>query len=144
MKIAENLAKGQILSHDKLALECTLNKNEAKRGSGFMIIWAHSGRWNVSLGAGVINFLFLVGINGDLDSNETASDFFILECLDGLPLLFFAANVDEAITFAPPGPPKLSANHAGRDDIDASVGEEGEQTIIVDVEAKVGDEQHGL
>ena len=101
----------------------------------------HSGCWSVGLGANVLSFLFLGGIDSDLDSNEAATDFFALDCLDGLLLLFFAANVDEAIAFAPPRASKLSADDAGRDDIDTSVGEEGKQSLVVDVEAKVGNKE---
>jgi hypothetical protein len=93
---------------------------------------------------GVLGFVnqFLTGrIDSNLDGDCTAANFLALNSLDCLQLFLLSANIDKAVTFAPPGCPPLATNHAGGNDIDTSFSKERREGIIVYAEAKVGDKQ---
>jgi len=63
------------------------------------------------LGFGII--YFLGRIDGDLDSNGSATNFFALQNLDSILLLLFVANVNEAVTLAPSGLTPPPADNTG-------------------------------
>lgn len=83
-------------------------------------------------------------IDGDLDSDGTATDFLALESVDGLLLFGLVANVDKAITLAPSGVTPPLSNDAGRNDLEAGISEESSKPVVVDVEAEVGNEENRL
>jgi hypothetical protein len=87
--------------------------------------------------------IFMVSIDGDLDSDGATTDFLALEGVDGLLLFFLVTNVDKAVTLAPSGLPPPSNNASG-DDLQASISEKSGQPVVVDVEAKVCNEEHIL
>jgi hypothetical protein len=84
------------------------------------------------------------GVDSDLDSNGSSADLLPLQCCDGLLLFCLTTDVDKAVTFALPGLTPAPTYNAGADDANASFGEEGRQTGIVNAETEVGDEKHGL
>ena len=86
----------------------------------------------------------LLGVDGDLDGNRAAGDFLALESGDRLLLLLLGANIDEAVALRLAGLAPATANDTGAVDLDAGVSEERSKASIVDVEAKVGDEENGL
>lgn len=90
------------------------------------------------------SFLLMWGVDCDLDSNCSAANILALESSNSLVLLFLAADVNEAVALALSGLSPSPADNAGRNDVDSSVSEESAETSIVNVEAEVRDEQHGL
>jgi hypothetical protein len=98
-------------------------------------------------GGGILGSVVVVvvgSVDSDFDSNRSATDLFTLKSFNGFLLLFFATDVDETVTLAFPGLSPTPANDAGRGDGNTSICEQGRKTSIVDVEAEVGDEEHGL
>jgi hypothetical protein len=84
------------------------------------------------------------GVDSDLDGDGSSADLLPLQCCDGLLLFCLTTNVDKAITLALPGLTPAPADDAGADDVNASFGEKGRKTGIVNAETEVGDEKHGL
>lgn len=83
------------------------------------------------------------GVDGNFDSNSPAANFFALKSLNRFFLLFFPAHIDKAVALALPGLTPPPANDAGGIDSKTSVSEERRKTSIIDVEAQIGNEQHG-
>lgn len=89
-------------------------------------------------------FFFLRCVDGDLDNDGTATDFFILEEFDGFLLLLLVSYVNKTITFAFSGTPVSPANDASRDNVDTSLGKEGSEAVFINIEAEIGNKEHGL
>jgi hypothetical protein len=105
---------------------------------------AGGGSLGSSRGAFLGSIFVVVGsVDGDLDGNGPAANFFALESFDRLLLLLFATNVDEAVALALPGLSPTPADNTGRCDSNTSIGEQGGETSVIDVEPKVGDKEHG-
>ena len=84
------------------------------------------------------------GIDGDLDSDGTATDFFALEGVDGLLLFGFVTDVDKAVTLAPSGGTPPLSNDASGNNIEASIGKESSKSGVVNAETEVGDKENIL
>lgn len=95
----------------------------------------------ISVGGG---FVILRGVDGNFDCDLPSADVFALEGFDSLLLLVLGANVNEAVALAPPGCTPASADNTSRFDLDTSVGEEGRETSVINVEPKVGDKENSL
>jgi hypothetical protein len=103
-----------------------------------------SGGGSISASGGGSVIVILGSVDGDLDSDGTTSDLLALESFNGLLLLLLATNIDKAVTLRASGMAPAFTDDAGRNDVDACLGEETSQASIVNVEAKVGNEKHGL
>jgi hypothetical protein len=114
-----------------------IKRRAVKSSSG----WSRSGLLSLRL---IVTIFFLRCIDGDLDNDGTATDFFILEEFDGFLLLLLVSYVNKTITFAFPGTPISPANDASRDNVDTSLGKEGTEAGFVNIEAKIGNKEHGL
>jgi len=90
------------------------------------------------------NGVFMRSIDGDLDGDGTTTDLLALESVDGLLLFILVTNVDETIPLAFSGLAPPPSDDASVGDVDARLGEESGETRVVDVEAKVGNEENGF
>ena len=103
------------------------------------------GGGGVSGGSSTFSILVLVGsVDGDLDGDGATGNLLALKSGNGLLLVLFRTNIDEAVALALPGVPPAAADDASRDHLEASLGEEGGEASVVNAEAKVGDEEHVL
>jgi hypothetical protein len=98
------------------------------------------GRRDLSSAINKLLFFVVKSVDGDLDSNGTTANIPSVEGVDRRLLVFLGADVDETVSLAPPGIPAATDN-ASRNDVDAGFGEQSFKAIIVDVEAKIGDEE---
>ena len=103
--------------------------------------WSRGGRLCLRF---IVNIFFLRSVDGNLDNDSTAADFFTLEELDGFLLLLLVSYINKAIAFALPGTPVSPANNASRDDIDINLGKEGRESDFINVESEIGDKEYGL
>ena len=77
-------------------------------------------------------------IDGDLDNDDTATDFLALEGVDGLLLFGLVRDSDKAVTLAPSGiSPPLSSDASGND-LETSISKDSSKAGIVEVETEVG------
>jgi len=88
--------------------------------------------------------VFMTSIDGDLDGDGTTTDLLALESVDGLLLFSLVTNVDEAVSLAPSGFAPPPSNGASRIDLDTGISEESGKAGVVDIEAKVGNEENAL
>lgn len=91
----------------------------------------------------LLDLLFL-RVDGNLDSNLPSSNLFALEKFESLPLLVLGANVDESIALGATRLAPATTDDASRVDVDAGRSEKFRESSIVNGEAEVGDEEHGL
>jgi hypothetical protein len=77
-------------------------------------------------------------VDRDLDSNGSATDLFAFESLNSFLLLGFIANVNKAVTLALSRLPPPPTNNTSRVDLDPCVRKKRSESVIFDVEAKVG------
>jgi hypothetical protein len=83
-------------------------------------------------------------VDGDLDGDGATGNLLALKSGNGLLLVLLRTNVDEAVALALPGVAPAAADDASRDNLEASLGEEGGEASVVNAEAKVGDKEHVL
>lgn len=108
------------------------------------------GRDGGSLGGGDVRLrltgllLVLGSVDGNFDGNLATADILALKSLDGLVLLGFITDINETVSLAATGLSPTTANNASRGDGDTGLGKELGETGILNVEAKVGDEEDGL
>ena len=100
---------------------------------------------NIVIGVIPLNSPALVGsIDGDLDGDSTTTDLLALESVDGILLFSLVTNIDETVPLAPSGLTPPGSDDTSRVDLDTRISEESGETSIVDVEAKVGNEENCL
>lgn len=83
-------------------------------------------------------------VNGNFDSNLPSSNLFALEKLESLLLLVLGANVDESIALGATRLAPATTDDTSRVDVDTGRSEEFRESSVVNGEAEVGDEEHGL
>ena len=83
-------------------------------------------------------------IDGDLDGDGTTTELLALESVDSLLLFGLIANINKAVTLALSGFTPPPSNDASGDDFDTRVSKEGRKSIVVDVEAEIGDKEDVL
>lgn len=83
-------------------------------------------------------------VDSNLDGNLPATlELFAIEGLDGLLLIFMAADIDKSVALALPWLAPAPPDNTGGDYIDTSFSEQGRQASVVDREVKVSDKEHG-
>lgn len=97
----------------------------------------------VGRGVYLVGFVFL-SVDGDLDGDLPSSDFLALKELEGLPLLLLGTYIDETIAFGAARLTPSTTNDASGGDSNPGGSEEFGKGGVVDSEAQVGDEEHGL
>jgi hypothetical protein len=88
--------------------------------------------------------LLFLRVNGNFDSNLPSSNLFALEKLESLLLLVLGANVDESIALGATRLAPATTDDTSRVDVDTGRSEEFRESSVVNGEAEVGDEEHGL
>jgi hypothetical protein len=86
----------------------------------------------------------LLSIDGDLDGDLPSPNFFALKELEGLLLLLLRTDIDEAIAFGAARLAPSTTNDASGGYGNPSRSEEFGKGGIINSEAEVGDEEHGL
>jgi len=98
-----------------------------------------------ALGGGVFIMDFVVlRIDSDLDSDLSPSDFLALKELESPLLLFLGTDIDEAIAFGATRLTPSTTNDTSRDDGNSGGSEEFGEGSVIDGEAEIGHEEHGL
>lgn len=89
-----------------------------------------------------LGFIIVGSVDRNLDGDLAPTDFFASKMFDSFLLLLLATDIDKAIALAFPGLSPTPAYNAGGDDFDAGFGEDGREGSIIDIEAKIGNEEH--
>ena len=89
----------------------------------------------LSVGLAVVFLQWLVGLDGDLDGDGTATDLFALEKLNSLRLLSLVTDIDEAVSLALARVTPTAADDASRVDSNARFCEQRGQAGVVNGEA---------
>jgi len=86
----------------------------------------------------------VLSIDGDLDSKFAAVDFFTLQSLESLLLLFLGANINKAVALALPGSTPPLPDNASGDDIETVGREDFGELGVINAKTEIGDEEDGL
>lgn len=98
----------------------------------------------VGLRGFLAGFVLVRRIDGDFDCDLPSRNLLALNELDSLLLLLLVANIDESIALAPPGLAPSPSDNTGGYDLDTSGGEDFGESLVVDIESEVGDENDRL